>query len=323
MSTIQILLHILPREIDELERICDHLHRSSFFLSPDDKVNLDITLNLSNEFTDWDKSLLPKEFFIEKFKSIEIKSDWTNKNIFELNYDKICMGCNDKRRNSIRKYSDSVSHFLYLDPDVSFPMWGLYYMFRAIESINSEYYMITGETQRLWDESWDCIVNKRYLNTPIGPEDFSKLNLRAYKKFDPYKIDKEFFDNIGDTKIKPINNFKFGGGWFNVFSSNMLKFIDIPDELGSYGLDDTYVLQCAQLMGQKGYDIKQYVIENLLVCESRKYKKFPTGMQKENVEVNPYNKLLVHNINQEDRQKFAKLAQEKYPEVINRFTNKL
>ena len=213
MSTIQILLHILPREIDELERICDHLHRSSFFLSPDDKVNLDITLNLSNEFTDWDKSLLPKEFFIEKFKSIEIKSDWTNKNIFELNYDKTCMGCNDKRRNSIRKYSDSVSHFLYLDPDVSFPIWGLYYMFRAIESINSKYYMITGETQRLWDESWDCIVNKRYLNTPIGPEDFSKLNLRAYKKFDPYKIDKEFFDNIGDTKIdfsvqsccKPVN----------------------------------------------------------------------------------------------------------------------
>ena len=66
-----------------------------------------------------------------------------------------------------------------------------------------------------------------------------------------------------------------------------------------------------------------YVIENLLVCESRRYKQFPAGMQKENVEVNPYNKLLVHNINQEDRQKFAKLAQEKYPEVINRFINKL
>ena len=86
MNIIQILLHILPREIDELDRICDHLHRSSFFLEKNDKINLDITLNLSDQFTNWDKSLLPKEFFIEKFKSIEIKSDWTHQNIFELNY---------------------------------------------------------------------------------------------------------------------------------------------------------------------------------------------------------------------------------------------
>ena len=99
--------------------------------------------------------------------------------------------------------------------------------------------------------------------------------------------------------------------------------IDIPDELGSYGLDDTYVLQCAQLMKQKGYDIKQYVIENLLVCESRRYKQFPAGMQKEDVEVNPYNKLLVHNINQKDRQIFAKQAQEQYPKVINEFFKRL
>ena len=301
MITIQILLHILPREIDELERICDHLHRSSFFLEEQDHVNLDITLNLSDKFTNWDKSLLPKEFFIEKFKSIETKSDWTYKNYFELNYDDKCMGCNDKRRNSIREYSDIVSHFLYLDPDVSFPIWGLYYMFRAIESINTKYYLITGQTQRLWDESWDCIVNKRFLDTPIGPEDFSKLDLRAYKKFDPYQIDAEFFNYMDTIRVKPIDTFKFGGGWFNVFSSNMLKFIDIPDELGSYGLDDTYVIQCAHFMKQKGYDIKQYIIENLLVCESRKYKQFPSGMQEKNVEVNFYNKLLTHNNNQEDR----------------------
>ena len=64
MNIIQILLHILPREIDELDRICDHLHRSSFFLEKNDKINLDITLNLSDQFTNWDKSLLPKEFFI-------------------------------------------------------------------------------------------------------------------------------------------------------------------------------------------------------------------------------------------------------------------
>ena len=85
MFKLQIILHCLPREIDEVERICNHLQRSSHLLTEGDEVILDFTLNLSDTLTDWKNSKLPKDFFIEKFNMMEKRSDWTHKNIFEIN----------------------------------------------------------------------------------------------------------------------------------------------------------------------------------------------------------------------------------------------
>ena len=84
MNKIQIILHCLPREIDEVERICNHLHRASHFLEKGDDVILDFTLNISDTLTDWSNSKIPKQFFVEKWKMIEQRSDWTFKNIFEI-----------------------------------------------------------------------------------------------------------------------------------------------------------------------------------------------------------------------------------------------
>ena len=104
MSSLHIILHCLPREIDDLERIVNQLKTSSHYLRKNDEVILDFTLNLSKNYTDWDKSLLPKDFFIEKYEVMKAKSDWTSKNIFEINDvdDDRCLGINDKRRNSKR-----------------------------------------------------------------------------------------------------------------------------------------------------------------------------------------------------------------------------
>ena len=55
------MLHCLPREIDEVERICNHLQRSSHLLGEEDGVILDFTLTISDTLKDWDKSKLPKE----------------------------------------------------------------------------------------------------------------------------------------------------------------------------------------------------------------------------------------------------------------------
>ena len=83
-NKLQIILHCLPREIDEVERICNHLQRSSHLLNEEDRVILDFTLNLSDTLTDWRKSQLPKSFFIEKWKMMEKRSDWTHKNMLVL-----------------------------------------------------------------------------------------------------------------------------------------------------------------------------------------------------------------------------------------------
>ena len=97
MSDLHIILHCLPREIDELDRIVNHLKRSSHFLEDNDEVILDFTLNLSDKLTDWETSKLPKEFFADKFEMMKQRCDWTSKNIFEINDSNRCLGINDKR----------------------------------------------------------------------------------------------------------------------------------------------------------------------------------------------------------------------------------
>ena len=74
-NDLHIILHCLPREIDELERIVNHLKRSSHFLDRDDEVILDFTLNLSDKLTDWETSKLPKEFFADKFELMKQRCD--------------------------------------------------------------------------------------------------------------------------------------------------------------------------------------------------------------------------------------------------------
>ena len=304
-NKLQIILHCLPREIDEVERICNHLQRSSHLLNKDDEVILDFTLNISDKLTDWENSKLPKEFFIEKWKMMEKRSDWTYKNIFDLNYDNHCLGCNDKRRNSIRKYANDVTHFMYLDTDVYFSIYNLFYAFRAIESIKNEYYILSSQLLRLWDEGWNIISNDRFIS--MG------YDSKIWLKFDPFGIDKECYNYLEDVNVKELPYIKFGGGWFNIFSSNLLKFIDIPDSLSSYGADDTFVVDCANLMKQNGYDISQYIIDNMVVCENRKYR-----------DLNPYNNLIEDlTIDESFKQRYRDNAQLHYPNEIEKFKNRL
>ena len=63
---IQIVLHCLPNELDQIGWIVDQLKRSSRFVDPNNFI-LDFTLNVSDEDVDWEKSILKKQFCIDKF----------------------------------------------------------------------------------------------------------------------------------------------------------------------------------------------------------------------------------------------------------------
>ena len=302
-NDLHIILHCLPREIDELERIVNHLKRSSHFLDSNDEVILDFTLNLSDKLTDWETSQLPKEFFADKFDMMEKRCDWTSKNIFEINDSNRCLGINDKRRNSIRE-NDS-GNFMYLDTDVYFSMFNLSYLFRALEQIDNEYYVLNSQLLRLWDESWNMISNERYI--PMG------YDSKIWLKYDPFQLDSEVFTYASNINIKQLNGFKFGGGWFNVFSSNLLKLIDIPDSLSSYGLDDTFVEEGCRMMQQKGYDIKQYILDNMLVCENRKYR-----------DLNPYVNFITDKTNSDEfKQGYRDNANKHYPTELQKLSERL
>jgi hypothetical protein len=149
----------------------------------------------------------------------------------------------------------------------------------------------------MWDSSWDIITNENYLTTPA--------NMETYYANDPFKIITELANEI---ELIPIPQFKFGGGWFNLLSTKLLKLTDIPNSFGPYGIDDLYVMICCDIMKQKGYNIQQYVLKNAVTIENFKYR------------WNPY-KTYLYLI---DKQiEFRKQAENNLNLEIQNFVNKL
>jgi hypothetical protein len=309
IKTLQITIHCLPREIDQLERLCNSLRESYFFTESEINIILDVTLNLNEYFVDWSNSKIPKQFFIDKFNNIDKFNDWTYRNVFDISEDSKCLGINDKRRNSIND-SLNADFLMYLDLDVYFPNLSFIPLVQLLDQIKNEYSIISLETVRLWDNTWDGLTNKKYIHK----------DHEFFKNLDPYRVNKIAFDNLVDNEfnIRTINPIKFGGGWFNIFSKNLLKFINIPDSLGSYGLDDTFIMMASNYMLQKGYDISQYVLEGLVCIENNRYTLY---------DYNPYKNFLEDKSFSNKGRDFKKHSKEKSHININnelqKFINKI
>jgi hypothetical protein len=278
----------MPYEIDWFEWQAKQLKIGNYYI--EDKVIIDATLNLN--LVDWSKSKLPKQFFINKFLQIkELLHEYEL--VFNINEDGTCLGIDDKRRNSIRKYTPD--NFVYLDCDVIFKPETLALLINGAKTIDNEYYIISPQTPKLWDWTWDVLVNKLYQTEQYG---FEKI-------IDPYSI---LTQDYGDIILSPINTFKFGGGWFNLISAKLLQLTDIPDSFGPYGIDDTYIMYCCDIMKQKKMNPQQYIIENLVVAENYTYR------------VNPYNDYLF-SINKKDEYKHQ--AENNFSIALNNFNNKI
>jgi hypothetical protein len=169
-------------------------------------------------------------------------------------------------------------------------------MLDAASAVPNEYYIISPQVYKLWDDSWDSLVNDKFINLKASQD---------YTIIDPYTIISHSTDTI---TIKPINEFKFGGGWFNLLSTNLLKLTDIPDSFGPYGIDDLYVMVCCDIMKQKGYNVQQYILEGEIVTENFKYR------------WDPY-KSFLFLINKQDE--FRKQAESNFKNEINTFINRI
>jgi len=255
--TTQIVIHLLPHEIDWFEWQSKQFKLGSYYIS--DTVIIDVTLNLN--LTDWSKSQLPKQFFINKFNQIKTLWDWAETQ-FTADEENKCLGYDDKRREAIR--STTADNILYLDSDLFFKPELLHYIIESAKLVDHNYYIISPQTVRMWDNSWDVITNPQHLQTPA--------NMEIYHTNDPFEIIAYEQSNIN---LKPINEFKFGGGWFNLLSTKLLKLTDIPDSFGPYGIDDLYVMICCNILKQKGYGIQQYILDGTTVIENFKYRWHP------------------------------------------------
>ena len=65
----QIVIHLLPTEIDDFEWQIKQLKLASLYLNKDDIINIDVTLNLN--LVNWNESKFEKQYFIDKFNNIK------------------------------------------------------------------------------------------------------------------------------------------------------------------------------------------------------------------------------------------------------------
>lgn len=266
MKKSKILIQIFPmlKEIDYLERTLLFLKQNSLFIDKEKyHIILDVTLPISDYLTDWEKSILKKDYFINRLKNMEkYYGNWCE---CHFNADKNVKGLLDCFLNNLKKYPD-VDDIILLETDVVFNPYTLSLYLESSTQVkqNSTNYVISAEYVKMWDASWDIMVNSKFLNEPF--------NFRGNdENHDP--IVNTYFITNNETYLKPLiyNNtkfFKFGGGWFTLYSKAFIDEIDFPKTLEGYGGFDNYVMY---FCNNKPNLVTQYKIENLIITDKHNH----------------------------------------------------
>ena len=261
---IVISIFCLPYEIDELETTLNQLRRAYYYLSDKNEWYLDVTMCTSDDMVNWKKSSLPKSYFEDKLLKLSSQSDWCVK--YFRSSSKI-LGCVSQRRASILQHKDA-DYFIWLDTDIIFDERTLSYLENTLQPVLdiTPMNIITPELVRIWDNTWDCLVNENFIDKKVG---YQKLA-------DPYK-DSGIKGDVGIERVEnttsPQSRFKFAGGWFTCISGRLLRKIGIPESFGHYGYEDTFVMVASEKLVQlKKEDIQQFKLKNVVVCENYKYR---------------------------------------------------
>jgi hypothetical protein len=295
--TYHISIHISPYEIDNYQLFIHQLRRNLNFT--DSKIVFNPCLNLSKYFYNWDESILSSQFFIDKFNQLnDIVSEKVTLDPI-INFDDQILGALSYKRSFINKYKDQVDAFIWFDSDMIFPDSTLFYLISSFESANHSNCIITPQITRLWDNTWDPIVNSNYLSIPASHEN--------YFNFDGYNL---YSDSEEKSVLENTTYTKFASGWCNLISSGIFKnYISFTDNLGHYGIDDTFIMFALDMYKQKGHDIKQFIVENLIVTENNRYK------------MSSYNDLISSNPNIKTKDDFRTESEQGMISELNKIKN--
>ena len=100
--------------------------------------------------------------------------------------------------------------------------------------------------------SWDVLVDNSMRDTEFN----TKETLDSVHKQQPSKL-----------TLRQIPTIKFGCGMHTLYSKEFWQFIGIPESFGGYGPEDTFGMMASIGAIQKGYDIKQYVLDGIYISE--------------------------------------------------------
>ena len=248
MKKIHLTIHIFPKEIDDYEFTINQLKVASKFIT-NLQIDANVILNLNDKIIDWDKSSLPKGYFIERFKHINAKLDWVTNLEEEITYKQEYHGYLEKRIANTKL--EGYDAFWWQDVDLILDDLILYGIESTLENITEPDYIISPQIYKFWDTSWDVI--SAVPNNSIDVDAFDSFNIK------PLQYDR----SIGLILNK---NIKFAGGWSTILSNSFIKQVPFPDNVKGYGREDTLALE----IGKK-INVTQYIMKGVIVQENRKY----------------------------------------------------
>jgi hypothetical protein len=292
-----ISIFALPQEIEDLAGTLEKLKRNSTYVVDKFQYKVEVTMCLSDELTNWNESKLPKSYFEDRANELCAKYlDWCSYECVIEETTKV-LGCVSQRRESLKNNQDA-DFFIWLDCDIIFKDTTLYYASSAYEMVKAaglNNIIVTPQFVKQWDNTWDIIINKKYLNYPTNYH----LNCNIYE---------EGLPQLEEINVTQINGFKFAGGWFTLISKDLLNRVGIPESFGHYGLEDTFVMACSYTMAQKGESVSQFILENLIVGENH--------LNRANESIKKYIKSI------DRKEEFKQIAHFNWENEINLFNNK-
>jgi hypothetical protein len=243
---IKIASHIMPWDIDYALLLFTQLKKSKYYLSEDINITVDVNLNLSDYIIDWNKSKLPKSYFISKFNTLlDLLEDYNvDKLIYEGNN---LYGHLDQQRSII---SPETDYYISICPDIYFSEHTLYYLIESDQLIKNKYFVLSPQHRKLTDESWDPTTDENYLNIPYEKcNDLSIFDIRHNNKQK---------DNIA---VQPVQIPKFAG-WCDLYSKSFYEeLVPIHDEWNGYGPWDWYSMILINYVKKFNIDFQQYTLK--------------------------------------------------------------
>jgi hypothetical protein len=290
----KITYHMMPWEIDYALMSFTQFKKSKYYLDPNDRVKIDTFLNLSNYIIDWDKSKLPKEFFIQKYKDLQnLLCDYEH-TPFIYEGDEL-WGILDKQRMA---YDKEVDYYIELCPDMYFQETLIASLIEAAKSVPNKYFVITPQLYKMWDYTWDVLVDNQYLTIPYDKWD----------KADLFDIRWDLKTQQPDMSLRPIPVSKWAN-WFDLYNKAFYEeMIPVHDDWHGYGPGDTYGMVVSEYAKSKGVDFQQYVLEGQTIFE------YPIGPLKQRNFTSAYRDLIVTRDVPNQRQVF----ESKFNEYVNK-----
>ena len=294
-----ISIHISPYEIDNYQTFIHQLRRNLNHV--EDEIIFTPYLNLSKYFYNWEDSTLSPFYFVDRFNELnDIVREYCVIDEY-VNFDEKILGAFSYKTMFLNKYKNEVDAFIWFDSDMIFPDNTIAMLIASHKSSETKHCIITPQIHRLWDKTWDILVNKDYINIPASHDN--------YFGFDGYSLykrdDEDYF--LDENKQR----FKFASGWCNLLSADLFRdLINFTYDLGHYGPDDTFIMNLLDYYKfNKGKDINQYILKNVVVTENYKHS------------LNQYKDYIVKNNNIKTKEEFTNEVNKAVSKRLNKIIN--